>query len=355
MIGILLAIAVWAFCRAYYFAFYVIEKYIDPRFRFDGLISVARYFVMGPDRYLQATGEIPVTVDAVELTESYRWGPFYWLVIKWSMFAFLANALIPRAYSDFSAGRQLELLAVPIWVAILAAEVAICAILGSWLSAPMKYRLPISFIAVLVLAIAIATWSSESAYLDCAILAYTIGFLILTACARIFQWRLGIANQSQDNPIKPAPSAQNQISIRYIYVATTVTAMAIAVLKVNAVEPFQFFADPYFHNVVIPGIGMELALALISICAIHFVLASNSAVRRWHATLLVVGLAVFPYSSVLALDAASIRRATAEDYVSMHIFFVGYAALILVLLFFARETGLRLIASPDRPEHKGRV
>ena len=41
--ALLLILAIWAFCRAYYFAFYVIEKYIDPSFRFSGLISVLRY------------------------------------------------------------------------------------------------------------------------------------------------------------------------------------------------------------------------------------------------------------------------------------------------------------------------
>ncbi len=29
-VALLLALAVWAFCRAYYFAFYVIEHYADP-------------------------------------------------------------------------------------------------------------------------------------------------------------------------------------------------------------------------------------------------------------------------------------------------------------------------------------
>jgi hypothetical protein len=33
--------AVWAFCRAYYFAFYVIEKYIDPGSRYAGLAGAA--------------------------------------------------------------------------------------------------------------------------------------------------------------------------------------------------------------------------------------------------------------------------------------------------------------------------
>jgi putative addiction module component (TIGR02574 family) len=41
----LLAIAIWAFCRAYYFAFYVIERYIDTTYRFAGLTSLIRYAI----------------------------------------------------------------------------------------------------------------------------------------------------------------------------------------------------------------------------------------------------------------------------------------------------------------------
>ena len=40
--GALLGIVIWSFCRAYYFAFYVIEKYVDPTFRFSGLGDFAR-------------------------------------------------------------------------------------------------------------------------------------------------------------------------------------------------------------------------------------------------------------------------------------------------------------------------
>jgi hypothetical protein len=39
----LMAIAIWAFCRAYYFAFYVIEHYVDPSFKFAGLEAFVRY------------------------------------------------------------------------------------------------------------------------------------------------------------------------------------------------------------------------------------------------------------------------------------------------------------------------
>jgi hypothetical protein len=41
----LLALSIWCFCRFYYFAFYVIEHYCDPTFRFAGLWSFLRYLV----------------------------------------------------------------------------------------------------------------------------------------------------------------------------------------------------------------------------------------------------------------------------------------------------------------------
>ena len=43
--GLLMIIAVWSFCRFYYFAFYVIEHYVDPSYRFSGLLSFARYLL----------------------------------------------------------------------------------------------------------------------------------------------------------------------------------------------------------------------------------------------------------------------------------------------------------------------
>jgi mannose-6-phosphate isomerase-like protein (cupin superfamily) len=45
---LLLAIAVWAFARAYYFAFYVIQHYIDPGFRFAGLWAFTQYLLRRP-------------------------------------------------------------------------------------------------------------------------------------------------------------------------------------------------------------------------------------------------------------------------------------------------------------------
>ena len=45
-VGLLLAIAIWCFSRFYYFAFYVIERYVDPGYRFSGLWSFAQYMLL---------------------------------------------------------------------------------------------------------------------------------------------------------------------------------------------------------------------------------------------------------------------------------------------------------------------
>jgi hypothetical protein len=44
-VALLLVLAIWSFCRFYYFAFYVIEHYVDPGFKFAGLWDFARYLL----------------------------------------------------------------------------------------------------------------------------------------------------------------------------------------------------------------------------------------------------------------------------------------------------------------------
>ena len=42
---LLLGLVIWSFCRVYYFAFYVIEHYVDSSYRFAGLFSFAKYLL----------------------------------------------------------------------------------------------------------------------------------------------------------------------------------------------------------------------------------------------------------------------------------------------------------------------
>ena len=43
----LLFIIIWAFCRFYYFAFYVLHHYADKSFKYSGLIDLLRYLLFG--------------------------------------------------------------------------------------------------------------------------------------------------------------------------------------------------------------------------------------------------------------------------------------------------------------------
>ena len=52
----LLAIAIWAFCRFYYFAFYVLQHYADPSFRYAGLWDLTRYLLLGKQNHRRKDG-----------------------------------------------------------------------------------------------------------------------------------------------------------------------------------------------------------------------------------------------------------------------------------------------------------
>ena len=44
-VAFLLVVAIWCFCRFYYFAFYVIEHYVDGKYRFAGLFDFVKYLL----------------------------------------------------------------------------------------------------------------------------------------------------------------------------------------------------------------------------------------------------------------------------------------------------------------------
>jgi hypothetical protein len=44
-VAAMLTLAIWCFARAYYFAFYVVQQYADPTYRFAGLGAFVMYLV----------------------------------------------------------------------------------------------------------------------------------------------------------------------------------------------------------------------------------------------------------------------------------------------------------------------
>jgi hypothetical protein len=45
-----LCVLIWASARFYYFLFYVLEKYVDPRLRYSGLVALLSALVQRTDR-----------------------------------------------------------------------------------------------------------------------------------------------------------------------------------------------------------------------------------------------------------------------------------------------------------------
>ena len=56
-VALLLGVAVWAFARAYYYAFYVIEHYIDGSYKFAGLLSFAQYMLSRKRAHVPTTNK----------------------------------------------------------------------------------------------------------------------------------------------------------------------------------------------------------------------------------------------------------------------------------------------------------
>jgi len=47
---LLFVISIWAFCRCYYFCFYVMERYADPSFRYAGIWDLIKHLARGKPR-----------------------------------------------------------------------------------------------------------------------------------------------------------------------------------------------------------------------------------------------------------------------------------------------------------------
>jgi hypothetical protein len=54
---LLMAIAIWSFCRFYYFGFYVLGRYVDSNYKFSGLISMVEYVVSRRKGQIEARQE----------------------------------------------------------------------------------------------------------------------------------------------------------------------------------------------------------------------------------------------------------------------------------------------------------
>lgn len=57
--AVLLAVCIWAFARAYYFFFYVLGHYVDPKFNFSGMLAAFRWLMSRRSKSREVVESVP--------------------------------------------------------------------------------------------------------------------------------------------------------------------------------------------------------------------------------------------------------------------------------------------------------
>ncbi|MEQ1826524.1 MAG: hypothetical protein ABL921_11290 [Pirellula sp.] len=358
VVAVLLAVAVWAFCRAYYFAFYVIEKYADRSFRYAGLVSLVRYCVLGQDRNRQSQEFMTDSGFSEQQVES-RPRNVSWLAIKWFAFAMGMNLFAPvvasQTFYDSNKGNQaLE----STWIGWNCVNVAACVIVAALLNAPLKYRVPISYLALVLLSLAL--WIGISIpfhfpnddwviILTYATSIFTVGTLLLWFYRLRSGYCLEIESSAERTPQLHSNPPDAQVSLRYIFATTIIVALTSSLVPWLVPRGFQFPFAP-LHAIVhvfIVGCAMVLLVTLITVVALHFFVSNNGRQRTKLVVLLVAGLLVFPLAIMLFVSALpspySSPGATWRDYVGMCVFFASYTSMMFIVLLSFSGRGLRIV------------
>ncbi|MEQ1826645.1 MAG: hypothetical protein ABL921_11900 [Pirellula sp.] len=356
---VLFAIAVWAFCRAYYFAFYVIEKFADSSFRFTGLTSIAHYCIVGPDQYRQSQ-ESRAGQECDEFIDANPVGNIRWLAIKWFAFAIAVNLLAPLVYresiSNRGLGREIVGTAFIGWSCV---NVSVCVMAAALWNAPLKYRVPLSsaVLVLLTISVAIGQMSFRIPAVEAifVLLAYATSiFLLGTILFWIYRRTSGKffeIDGSATRTTEQSPNSNNeQISLRYIFAATIIVAIALTFIKSLSPripsQPVTFIAYLF-----IIGCAIIACVWTATIIDMHIIFSNCfSPHSKWLVILLLICLATFPFAIMLAVSAlptpSGVPRIPAQtwrEYRPMYIFFASYTAMLSVILITFMRAGVRLV------------
>jgi len=341
----LLGISIWAFCRCYYFAFYVIEKYVDSRFRFSGLYSFAKYAVLGVPPNAPEPAPIP--------DKPRNAGNLNQICVHWLVGIAISNVAIPMVYplvQDFlNLGSVNEFFVETIWIAWLVAQLAFVVTLGALSNAPLPFRWPVSLGAVLILvvplAIGIAPRNTYGPELVTPLLFATACFFFGIVGLSTLRWlgKVHLTNATASGVEKSDETGhvknQEQLSIRFLLATTAAVAITASVLM-----RVSFPSDANRIAMMFWGGGIyAFLLLLITISLIHFPLSRNSRTRKWSAITTLILLVVSPFLAIrLAANFNAYGPHDAIDYAYSYVFFASYLGFLGFLFLQLRKLGYQL-------------
>lgn len=342
---VLVFVSIWACCRSYYFAFYVIEKYIDSRFRFAGLLYLPQYMW----QRLQGT----ISTEPTQARESPQ---LSWYVF-WPCVFVVCNFIVPSIYGlIYRAGidRNEEFLSFFL-AGAFSTQIAIVAVVSSSLRVPLKIALPcsIGFIwflaAVFFMGCAFAGSNIDG---ESVVAVFLLGTLLFVFVIGLLSWTISLLGKQWSSELHRSSDARNrkkQLSIRYLFAATTVVAILCVTLKASGI-PFDFLAQgdyPEIAIVVIFGFLPVVGLFLLLVVA---TLAAPSLKTGWMlygASAIFVATLPFVMFGVIGVAflcfGKTLSSFTMEEVRGLYCFNGGFTISLLFILRHAKRQGTQLI------------
>ncbi len=341
---LLVLLSIWAFCRAYYFAFYVIEKYIDDEYRFAGLIYLPQYIVQ------RWSGSLPTEPMSSQSGTRLSWYVF------WPCVFLICNIIGPVVSHWIVEGvNQEEFIGASI-AGAYATQIAFLAIVASLARIPLKYTIPLSILILWVLAAAIvfgfALISDAYGFADFLpfffflplLLAAVIGQLLLAKSLLAFSW----CNIHESSTARQIEKEQNQLTIRYLLASTVAVALLCLVFNASKdVLPlppdysFLVFSLTYLV-VTLPTVGLLILLLRVT-------LSVSTLKHEWKSIVLIaVCMVIFPFilhsliQFPFSFHGRALSSITTKEILQCYCFVGGFVTSMTIVLLHARSQGFRL-------------
>lgn len=300
----------------------------------------------------------------------------YWCVLRWFLVALAVDIVVPGAFVKVSTGQLLGFNPFPrmladslesIWLGWLCVQVSIAVLFGSLHRAALKNRLAISLATVFALVLALmcglrlafgfdgfARAAGFSAFLLVAsLVAYALGFALLSAYRWRFKWTLSSQTSEIDEILETPQIRDYQVSVRYLMFFATAIVAALALVK--AVVPERTLALTslehalFLGGVILIGIGLGFFVVFATISAIRTMLAVGRLRVSLHVAWLVLFVTLFPAVLVVGAGSlpASIPKPTSAECFQVFVFFISYILMLLIVLRSLRSAGLRMVRGND--------
>ena len=342
----LLMLAIWASCRAYYFCFYVIEKYIDRDYRFAGLVYLPQYMFR---RWNGTQGLQPNATSNPTQEQSLSWFVF------WPCVFCCGNILVPALTSTYF-GNSNSLsndYVLAFAISLLCGQFAFLSVFAAYARMPLKFRLPIAigltgFITYLFMGGLNGERDPEGSFASCmiAIVIVCIGSGMLTALSYLKGKRLSLehfeAREGDSDGIVDVAELRSRLSIRYLLGATTIAAVLSAC---GRFIDFAFLSNTMMWKILLMGCLLSTIICYAThLCLEMFLKRGRLSCHMGFLLPFFVCFLIFPFASYYLafwLAPENGLRSLSVELPLLVCFEIGYLLMLAIMFFHARSQDYR--------------